>query len=66
MLVINLGGNMDKRKANISFGKSGNGTGARLILSVPNLKKMGIDIENRTVTVEYDFENKKIIISKEK
>lgn len=57
---------MDTRKANVSFGKSGNGIGARIILSVPNLKKMGIDMNSRAVIIQYDFENEKIIISKEK
>lgn len=57
---------MEIRKANISFGKSGNGIGARIILSVPNLKRMGIDLENKKVLVTYDFKDEKIIITKEK
>lgn len=55
---------MEKRKANISFSKAGNGMGARIILSIPQLKKLGITPENKAVVVTYDID--KIIIEKEK
>lgn len=57
---------MEERKANISFPKSGNGIGARIVLSVPLLKKLGITQEERTVIVTYDEENEIITIRKEK
>lgn len=56
---------METRQANISYSRSGNGIGARLILSVPNLKKIGIDTENKAVLVKYDYENNQIIITKD-
>lgn len=57
---------MEERKANISFPKSGNGIGARIVLSVPLLKKLGITQENRAVIVTYDEEAETITIRKEK
>ncbi|WP_427043230.1 hypothetical protein HUW86_09910 [Fusobacterium sp. SB021] len=57
---------MEERKANISFPKSGNGIGARIVLSVPLLKKLGITQEERAVIVTYDEENGIITIRKEK
>ncbi len=57
---------MEERKANISFPKSGNGIGARIVLSVPLLKKLGITQEERAVIVTYDEENEIITIRKEK
>ncbi|EGR53333.1 hypothetical protein [Fusobacterium mortiferum] len=55
---------MEKRTANVSFSKSGNGIGARIILSVPLLKKLGITQENREVEVIYDEEKQTITIKK--
>lgn len=57
---------MEERKANVSFPKSGNGIGARIVLSVPLLKKLGITQEDRAVIVTYDEENEVITIRKEK
>lgn len=57
---------MEKRSANISFSKSGNGIGARIILSVPLLKKFGITQEEREVEVIYDEEQQAIVIKKKK
>ena len=55
---------MEKREANISFSRSGNGIGARIILSVPLLKKLGINQENRAVEVIYDEDAKTVTIRK--
>ncbi len=55
---------MEKRNANVSFSKAGNGIGARIILSVPLLKKLGIDQENRAVEVIYDEEAQTVTIKK--
>ena len=57
---------MEKREALIQFPKMGNGTGARINLSVPLLKKIGFSQEEREVEVLYDEENQKIIIQKRK
>lgn len=57
---------MEKRNANISFSKVGNGIGARLILSVPLLKKFGITPEEREVVVIYDENSQSIIIQKKR
>lgn len=55
---------MEKRNANVSFSKVGNGIGARIILSVPLLKKMGITENEREVEVIYDYEKQTITIQK--
>mgnify|MGYP001163099722 FL=1 len=57
---------MEKRNANISFSKVGNGIGARVILSVPLLKKLGITQEDREVIITYDEEKQNITIEKKK
>ncbi len=57
---------MEKRDAKISFIKSGNGMGAKIILSIPLLKKLGITPEDREVEVVYDEENGEITIKKRK
>ena len=57
---------MEKRDAKISFIKSGNGMGAKIILSIPLLKKLGITPEDREVEVVYDEENGEITIKKSK
>ena len=54
---------MEKRNVKVTFGKAGNGIGARISLSVPNLKKLGITPENREVIINY--EDNKIIITKD-
>lgn len=56
---------MEKREAKIAFSRSGNGIGAKLPLSVPLLKKFGINVDERSVEVIYD-EEKQIIIVKKK
>lgn len=53
---------MEERKNKITFGQAGNGTGARITLSVPNLRKIGITPNERDVIVRY--EDDKIIITK--
>lgn len=55
---------MEKRNANVSFSKSGNGIGARIILSVPLLKNLGITPDERKVEVIYDEEKQTITIQK--
>lgn len=57
---------MEKREALIQFPKMGNGKGARINLSIPLLKKIGFNQENREVEIIYDEENQKIIIQKRK
>ena len=57
---------MEKRDAKISFIKSGNGMGAKIILSIPLLKKLGITPDDREVEVVYDEENGEITIKKRK
>ena len=50
--------------AKVFFSKMGNGKGVRINLSVPLLKSLGIDEDNRDVLVEYDDETKTVIIKK--
>lgn len=57
---------MDKREVKVSFGKAGNGVGAKISLPVPWLKKMGIFQEDRDVEMSYNEETHQIIISKRK
>ena len=57
---------MEERKAKISFPKSGNGIGARIVLSVPLLRELGINQDDRAVIVCYDKEQEVITIRKEK
>jgi hypothetical protein len=57
---------MEERKCNVSFSRAGNGIGARIILSVPLLRKLGITQEEREVIVSYDEENEVITIRKDK
>lgn len=57
---------MEKRDLKVSFSKTGNGMGARIPLSIPLLKKMGITQEEREVEVLYDEENQTITIRKRK
>ncbi|WP_314292188.1 hypothetical protein [Leptotrichia massiliensis] len=52
------------RNAKVIFSKMGNGKGVRINLSVPLLKSLGIDEDNRDVLVEYDDETKTVIIKK--
>ena len=53
---------MEKRNVRVSFQKSGNGRGARITLSIPWLRKMGISEEKREVVITYD--EKKIFLEK--
>lgn len=57
---------MEKRNAKIQFPRMGNGTGARLNLSIPLLKELGFDKDTRDVEVVYDKEKQQIIIQKRK
>ena len=54
---------MEKRKMNVSFYKAGNGTGARVNFSVPNLKKLGVTPEDKAIIITY--EDDKITITKD-
>ncbi|MCC3870400.1 AbrB/MazE/SpoVT family DNA-binding domain-containing protein [Terrisporobacter mayombei] len=55
----------EKRDLNISFGKSGNGYYTpRITLPINWVKELGIDAENRKVSVT--FKDDKIIIEKAK
>ncbi len=55
---------LEKRDAKITFSKAGNGTGAKIILSIPLLKKLGITPEEREVEVIYNEDDKTILIKK--
>lgn len=57
---------MEKRNAKIQFPRMGNGTGARLNLSIPLLKELGFDKDTRDVEVVYNKEKQQIIIQKRK
>ncbi|ACV38884.1 MULTISPECIES: hypothetical protein [Leptotrichia] len=57
---------MEKRNSKISFSKAGNGLGAKATLSVPLLKKFGINTEERNVEIIYDENKQEIIIRKKK
>ncbi len=57
---------MEKRTLKVSFSKAGNGIGARIPLSVPFLKKLGITQEEREVDIVYDEEKQIITIQKKK
>lgn len=55
---------MEKRYAKINFYKAGTGKSARIILSIPLLKKIGITEKEREVEIIYDkniIEIKKIL-----
>lgn len=60
------GDKMEKRNSKISFSKAGNGLGAKVTLSVPLLKKFGINTEERNVEIIYDENKQEIIIRKKK
>lgn len=66
ILGSNLGGSMEKRNAKIQFPKVGNGTGARIVLSLPLLKKLGITQDERDVEIIYDEDKKTVTIQKRK
>ncbi len=53
---------MEKRNVRVSFHKAGKGRGARITLSIPWLRKMGISEEKREVMITYD--EKKITLEK--
>jgi len=55
---------MENRELKISFAKSGTGTGAKLTLPIPWLKKLGLSKEDRDINLTLDEEKKIIIISK--
>lgn len=56
---------MDKRKAKTLWVKSGTGSDTvRLTIPVSWIRDMGVNKEERSVILEYDREDKKIIIKK--
>lgn len=57
---------MEKREVKISFGKSGNGIGAKLTMPIPFLRKLGITQEEREVELILDEERQVIEIRKKK
>ena len=57
---------MDKRDVKVSFGKAGNGIGAKITLPVPWLKDMGVIQDDRNVEMSYNEETHQITISKRK
>lgn len=54
----------EKRKANIIYHKAGNGKSAKLTMPIPWLRDMQITEEEKSVLLEYNEEDKKIIITK--
>lgn len=57
---------MEKRDLKISFGKSGNGVGAKLTLPIPFLRKLGITQEERDIELIFDEERQVLEIRKKK
>lgn len=57
---------MEKRDLKVSFGKSGNGIGAKLTLPIPFLRKLGITQEEREIELILDEEREVIEIRKKK
>ena len=57
---------MEERKVKVTFGKAGNGTGARISLSVPNLKKLGVTPEDRNIVIVYEDDKTTITKDTEK
>jgi len=55
---------MEKRNAKIAFSRAGNGIGAKLPLSVPLLKLLGINQDEREVEVIYDEKKQEITVKK--
>lgn len=53
-----------KRNLNVSFSKARESTTTRVSVPITWLKDMGISPEERTLEVEYDSENKTIIMRK--
>lgn len=57
---------MEKRELKVSFGKSGNGIGAKLTLPIPFLRKLGITQEERDIELTFDEERQVLEIRKKK
>lgn len=55
---------MEKRNVKIAFSRAGNGIGAKLPLSVPLLKLLGINQDEREVEVIYDEQKQEITVKK--
>ena len=53
-----------KRDLKVSYGKSGNGTGAILRIPVPFLRALGITQDEREISLELVEEKGQIIITK--
>lgn len=62
--LIEKGSNMIERDVKISFIKMGTGKGAKINLSIPLLKSLGIDENNRDVKIIYDKATETITIKK--
>lgn len=57
---------MEKRDLKISFGKSGNGIGAKLTIPIPFLRKLGINQDEREIELIFDEEKQVLEIRKKK
>ena len=56
---------MEARTLKVIFGKDGRGaTNSKIALPISWLKSMGVNPEEREVSVDYDEEKKEIIIKK--
>ena len=56
---------MEARTLKVIFGKDGRGsTNSKITLPISWLKDMGVNPENREVSVDYNEEKKEIIIKK--
>ena len=53
---------MEKRNVRVSFHRAGRGRGARITLSIPWLRKLGITEDTREVVLTFD--EKKITLEK--
>jgi len=55
---------MEKRDANVSFYKAGNGIGTRITLPMPWLRDMEVTAEDKQIELTYDETTKTITIKK--
>ena len=57
---------MDERRLRVMFGKDGRGaTNTKITLPIKWLREMGVNPENREVTLKYDEKKQEIVIKKE-
>ncbi len=57
---------MEKRDLNVSFYKAGDGTGTKITLPKPWLRKMGVTEEEKQIELTFNEETQEITIRKKK